>query len=134
MSCRVETLYLSLWPSFRGASKTRTRNLEIPRCAIAHLRSGANAPSRNDDVIGSRRVLQPLQRLENLLFPRNGSLALLFLFLDDLVRRVGDELLVGEFGVDALDVGVGLGDFLVEPGLFGGEIDHALQRQGYNSI
>src|ERR1700676_706467 len=26
--------------SFRGASKTRTRNLEIPRCAIAHLRSG----------------------------------------------------------------------------------------------
>jgi hypothetical protein len=28
--------------------KHRTRNLEIPRCAIAHLRSGANAPSRND--------------------------------------------------------------------------------------
>jgi len=27
-------------PSFRGASKTRTRNPEIPRCAIAHLRSG----------------------------------------------------------------------------------------------
>src|SRR5260370_29255832 len=26
--------------SFRGASKTRTRNLEIPRCAIAHLGSG----------------------------------------------------------------------------------------------
>ncbi len=25
---------------FRGALKTRTRNLEIPRCAIAHLRSG----------------------------------------------------------------------------------------------
>src|SRR6202011_6147227 len=28
--------------------KHRTRNLEIPRCAIAHLRSGASAPSRND--------------------------------------------------------------------------------------
>src|SRR6266436_7255294 len=27
-------------PSFRGASETRTRNLEIPRCAIAHLRPG----------------------------------------------------------------------------------------------
>src|SRR5665647_1957138 len=26
--------------SFRGASKMRTRNLEIPQCAIAHLRSG----------------------------------------------------------------------------------------------
>src|SRR5258707_15089523 len=27
-------------PSFRGDVKHRTRNLEIPRCAIAHLRSG----------------------------------------------------------------------------------------------
>src|SRR5450631_4504160 len=27
-------------PSFRGDAKHRTRNLEIPRCAIAHLRSG----------------------------------------------------------------------------------------------
>src|SRR6266481_4028946 len=26
--------------SFRGALRTRTRNLEIHRCAIAHLRSG----------------------------------------------------------------------------------------------
>src|SRR5450756_1885049 len=34
--------------SFRGDAKHRTRNLEIPRFAIAHLRSGANAPSRND--------------------------------------------------------------------------------------
>ena len=35
-------------PSFRDGPKDQTRNLEIPRCAIAHLRSGANAPSRND--------------------------------------------------------------------------------------
>jgi hypothetical protein len=27
-------------PSFRGDAKHRARNLEIPRCAIAHLRSG----------------------------------------------------------------------------------------------
>src|SRR5258708_11765980 len=27
-----------------------SENLEIPRCAIAHLRSGANAPSRNDGI------------------------------------------------------------------------------------
>src|ERR1700731_4659561 len=33
----------SITPSFRGASKTRTRNLEIPRCAIAHLRSACLA-------------------------------------------------------------------------------------------
>jgi len=32
-----------LAPSFRGASKTRTRNLEIPRCAITHLRFALNA-------------------------------------------------------------------------------------------
>src|SRR5450631_3243391 len=34
-----------------GAREARTRNLEIPRCAIAHLRSGADAPSRNDAQI-----------------------------------------------------------------------------------
>src|ERR1700682_4202689 len=28
------------WSSSRGDAKHRTRNLEIPRCAIAHLRSG----------------------------------------------------------------------------------------------
>jgi hypothetical protein len=42
--------------SFWGDAKHRTRNLEIPRCAIAHLRSGANAPSRNDSCIS-----RPLQ-------------------------------------------------------------------------
>src|SRR5207253_3165415 len=36
--------------SFRGDAKHRTRNLEIPRCAIAHLWSGACAPSRNDSL------------------------------------------------------------------------------------
>jgi hypothetical protein len=30
-----------------------SENLEIPRCAIAHLRSGAYAPSRNDVVLKS---------------------------------------------------------------------------------
>ena len=41
---------LKFVPSFRGDAQHRTRNLEIPRCAIAHLRSGANAPSRNDGL------------------------------------------------------------------------------------
>src|ERR1700756_4779979 len=41
---------MTFTPSFLGDAKHRTRNLEIPRCAIAHLRSGANAPSRNDGV------------------------------------------------------------------------------------
>jgi hypothetical protein len=41
------------WPS--KAIKRRncvSENLDIPRCAIAHLRFGADAPSRNDDVRG----------------------------------------------------------------------------------
>ena len=33
--------------SFRGDAKHRTRNLEVPRCAIAHLRFALRAP-RND--------------------------------------------------------------------------------------
>jgi hypothetical protein len=37
-------------PSFRGDAKHRTRNLEIPRCAIAHLRSGP------EPVIGRRKA------------------------------------------------------------------------------
>src|SRR5438445_8564632 len=51
-----------LTPSFRGDAKHRTmvrtcapENLEIPRCAIAHLRSGANAPSRNDGDNNSQK-------------------------------------------------------------------------------
>jgi len=48
--------------SFRGALKARammcnctSENLEIPRCAITHLRSGANAPSRNDGINAAAR-------------------------------------------------------------------------------
>src|SRR3979490_2797757 len=44
-------------PSFRSALKMRARNLEIPQCAIAHLRSGADAPSRNDS--GGNAVSRP---------------------------------------------------------------------------
>ncbi len=45
---------LVLAPSFRGDAKHRARNLEIPRRAIAHLRSGAGAPSRNDGFVPTR--------------------------------------------------------------------------------
>src|SRR6266702_2783294 len=43
--------------SFRGDAKHRTRNLEIPRCAIAHLRSGPSdhpGMTESDCEIGSR--------------------------------------------------------------------------------
>src|SRR4030081_3099285 len=50
-------------PSFRDDAQHRTRNLEIPRCATAHLRSGANAPSRNDGGSLPHHRFHALQRL-----------------------------------------------------------------------
>src|SRR5664279_5909891 len=78
----------------------------------------------------SRSVLEPLQRLEYLRFARHRGVALFLFFLDDFFRRVGDEFLVAELGVDPLDVGLGFFQFLVEPRLLCRKIDHALQRQG----
>src|SRR5207248_11727083 len=46
-----------------GMCNCTSENLEIPRCAIAHLRSGANAPSRNDGRLAPHRIrAAPLQR------------------------------------------------------------------------
>src|SRR5713101_4924513 len=72
-----------------------------------------------------RSVFEPLQRLEDPGLPGDGRLAFLFLFLDDVLGRVGDEFLVVELGIDPLDVGVGLAQFLVEPRLLGRKVDHA---------
>src|SRR5439155_1694168 len=79
-----------------------------------------------------RRHLQPLQRFLQFRLARYRRLALFLFFLHDLFGRVRHEFLVAEFGVDALDVGIGLDDFLVEPGLFGREVDHALERQRHH--
>src|SRR5258705_9674295 len=76
-----------------------------------------------------RSVFEPLQRLEYPGFAGDGRLAFLLFFLDDFLGRVGDEFLVIELGIDPLDVGVGLAQFLVEPRLLGRKVDHAFQRQ-----
>ncbi len=60
---------------------------------------------------------------------RHRCVALVLFFLDNLFRRVGDELLIRKFRIDPLDVGVRLGDLLAETRLLRGEIDHAFQRQ-----
>ena len=70
-------------------------------------------------------VFQPLQRLEDFCLSRRRCLAFLFLFLDDFFGRVGDEFLVRKLGVDALDVGFGLGQFLIESRLLRLKIDYA---------
>src|SRR5665213_895646 len=74
-------------------------------------------------------LLEPLQRFEDLGLARHRGVALFFFFLDDFFRRVGDEFLVAELGVDPFDVGIGLCQFLVEPHLLGRKVDHAFQRQ-----
>ena len=49
-------------PSFRGDAKHRTRNLEIPRCAIAHLRF-ASATRPGMTAKGPADVLRSVTRL-----------------------------------------------------------------------
>src|SRR6267154_6201326 len=59
VSASVMLRYLSFFSprsSFRGDAKHRTRNLEIPRCAIAHLRSGpSDHPGMTESVSGHLR-------------------------------------------------------------------------------
>src|SRR5689334_6096154 len=50
---RVHEVRIPPWPALPRPviperAEARIRNLEIPRCAIAHLRSGSFGPSRND--------------------------------------------------------------------------------------
>src|SRR6185437_5311393 len=78
----------------------------------------------------SLRAVQPLQRLDDLAAAGFGLLALFLLALDDVLGRIGDEIWIAEFLIDALDVGVRLGLFLAEPRPLGREVDDALKRQG----
>src|SRR6267142_6358317 len=56
-------------PSFRGDAKHRTRNLEIPRCAIAHLRSGpADHPGMTESGL-LRRFLAKIVILRHRVSP-----------------------------------------------------------------
>src|SRR5882672_7196184 len=54
LSCSDLVLAMVLLPLFlrhSGAREARTRNLEIPRCAIAHLWSAPSGASRNDELL-----------------------------------------------------------------------------------
>src|ERR1043165_9624826 len=74
-------------------------------------------------------ALEPLQRLENLRAAAFRLLALFLLAFDDLLGRLAYEVRVAELGVDPFDVGVDLGDLLLEPRLLRRDIDDALERQ-----
>ena len=104
----------------RGPLRSPAR-LSCPQGDLLNRRDPASIPLRG--------VLQPLQRLEDFLFPRHRRVALFLFLFDDVFRRIGDEFFVGKFRIDALDVGLGLGQFLVEPCFLRRKIDHALERQ-----
>src|SRR6185312_14848911 len=73
------------WSSFRGDAEHRTRNLEIPRCAIAHLRTGpSDHPGMISGVIMQfdtkiavviRTDLEPWQKLNVASFLAGGIAA-----------------------------------------------------------
>src|SRR5712664_3608039 len=61
--------------SFRGDAKHRTRNLEIPRCAIAHLRSGpADHPGMTASGLLRRFRLRSLSYDEQVALHDDGAL------------------------------------------------------------
>src|SRR4051794_23967350 len=100
------------------------------RPGISRFRVRCFASPRNDE--GERTTsdaLQPRLRVLELGLAGQRRVALLLLLLDELLGCVGDELLVAELLVDALDVGLGLGDLFSKAGALGGEIDDALKRQ-----
>ena len=51
------------------------------------------------------------------------------LFLDDLLRGLGEESLILKFLLQAVDFLVRLGHGFLQAGLFGGDVDDALERQ-----
>src|SRR5215471_14778947 len=77
----------------------------------------------------SRRALQARERFVDLEATRLGFFALLALAFDHILRRAGDEVGIGELGVDAGDVGFNARHFLLEARFLGGEIDYPLERQ-----
>src|SRR5262249_13862574 len=79
--------------------------------------------------INSRRAFEARERFVDLEATRLGFFALLALAFDHILRRAGDEVGIGELGVDARDVGFNARHFLLEARFLGGEVDHPLERQ-----
>src|SRR4051812_37089530 len=82
----------------------------------------------------SRGAFQALQRFEDFCAASLGLLALFLLALDDLLGGFSDKVRIAKLSVDALDVRVGLGDLLLQPGLLGRDVDDALERQRRNFV
>src|SRR5262249_45290522 len=112
----------------RRAGVNRARPLRAPtsssRPAVAPgFRATSWAQHR------SSGALEPLERLDDLLFARLRLIALLALALDHLLGRAGKEIRVAELGIHPPDVGLDLAHFPFQPRALGREIDHALERQ-----
>src|SRR5215212_2257602 len=81
--------------------------------------------------VKSHRGFQALQGIDDLRAAGGRLVALFALALDDLFGRVLDKFGIAELLVDALDVGLGLLHFLVEPNALGGDINQSCERQTY---
>src|SRR5262250_356228 len=77
----------------------------------------------------SRRAFEARERFVDLRPARLGLLALLALAFDYILRRPGNEVGIGELGIDASDIGFDPRHLLLEARFLGGEIDHARKRQ-----
>ena len=69
-------------------------------------RAGEKNPQRYASLL---RRLQPRQSLDDLGLARQRLLALFLFLFDDFFGRAGNEIGIVELGIDAGDVGVGLG-------------------------
>src|SRR4051794_18434497 len=88
-------LFVIRHPEVRALARLEGRRPELwPHILRGSLRSHLRMTDR---TVSLRRVLQPLQRFEDLLLARHGRVTLLFFLFDDLFRRVGYEFFVAEF-------------------------------------
>src|SRR6266581_559547 len=112
------------------ASQSRPAATQNSRMALPAAASAVLIPcSSRCERAYSRRALEARERFVDLEAARLGFFALLALAFDHVLRRAGDEVGIGELGIDARDVGLDARHFLLEACLLGGKIDHALERQ-----
>src|SRR5260370_4358096 len=86
-----------------------------------------SSPAMTDPSL--RRAFETRERFVDLCPARFGLLALLALAFDHILRSAGDEIGIGELGIDAGDIGFDARHLLLEPRFLSREIDHVLERQ-----
>src|SRR5581483_5667520 len=109
-----------------GSEGRAVQNAAAPRSATISSRT---MPS----PAAARRILydalQPIERLQDLRAAHQRFLALLLVGLDDLFIGVLEEFGIVELGIDPFDIGVDLGELLLQPRLLRREVDDPFERE-----